>query len=347
MEEFTLQWHITAACDQNCKHCYMHDSDTYASEVSNQLSTEQCLQIIDDFTELMKRWGLQGKINFTGGDPLLRDDFFRLAEYAREKDLKFGVLGNPYHVTNGIAKRLKKLGISYYQVSIDGKEGMHDGFRRSGSFKDTMKAIEMINSAEIRSAVMFTLSKANQNELLDVIDIMAEAGVDTFDFSRLVPMGSGKSMKSDMLSPAEFRGILLRVADKYNQLEMKGCKTHFGRKDPLWVLLQKELGILPAYDGDKICDGCSIGMSVLSILADGTVYACRRLPIEIGKLPEQRLLDIFIHSQSLNTMREHEKIKGCGSCDLLKVCRGCRAVSFGVFSDYFEKDPQCWKGVTT
>lgn len=49
MKEFTLQWHITAECDQNCKHCYMHDSDSYESEVNNQLDISECMKIIDDF----------------------------------------------------------------------------------------------------------------------------------------------------------------------------------------------------------------------------------------------------------------------------------------------------------
>jgi len=346
MKEFTLQWHITAACDQNCKHCYMHDSDTYESEIRNQLDTNQCLQIIDDFARLTKRWGLQGKINFTGGDPLLRSDFFKLAEYTIGKGLKFGILGNPYHLSVPVAKRLKSLGISQYQVSIDGKEGTHDSFRRRGSFKDTMKAIKTMNMAEIRSAVMFTLSRMNSGDLLDVIDIVADAGVGIFDFSRLVPVGSGKNLQNDTLTPMEFRSILLQVNEKYNQLARKGCKTYFGRKDPLWSLFQKESGILLSYGSDKICDGCPIGISTLSILSDGTVYACRRLPVKIGHVPEQKLLDIFIHSENLNALREYEKIEGCGKCELLKFCRGCRAVSFGMFSDYFKKDPQCWKEVT-
>ena len=336
MGKFTMQFHVTAACDQNCKHCYMHDSETFESEVNNQLSTEQCIQIIDDFASLMKRWELQGKINFTGGDPLLRKDLFDLLEHTKKAGLDFGILGNPYHVTEEVAARLKGLGINQYQVSIDGTGPTHDGFRRKGSYNDTMRAIRIINEAGIRSAVLFTLSKSNKDELLDVIDAVAEASVSIFDFARLVPMGSGKSLSGDMLSPDEFRHMLLLVLEKYGQLAKSGCKTYFGRKDPLWALLQKELGTLqPSSDGCKICDGCTIGMSAFSVLADGTVYACRRLPIKIGKVPEQNLLDIFIRSEKLNDMRKYERMENCGECELLRVCRGCRAVCFGVSGDYF------------
>jgi len=46
---FSLQWHITAKCDQKCKHCYMYDSPFYESEKNNELSLSDCKAIIDDF----------------------------------------------------------------------------------------------------------------------------------------------------------------------------------------------------------------------------------------------------------------------------------------------------------
>lgn len=45
----SLQFHITAACDQNCKHCYMHNSDSYRSQIENPLSKEDVLHLIDEY----------------------------------------------------------------------------------------------------------------------------------------------------------------------------------------------------------------------------------------------------------------------------------------------------------
>ena len=75
LPHFNLQWHITARCDQHCKHCYVFDSEFYASEVSNQLDSQACIRIIDDFASLRQRWGFLGMVSFSGGDPLLREDF--------------------------------------------------------------------------------------------------------------------------------------------------------------------------------------------------------------------------------------------------------------------------------
>lgn len=69
------------------------------------------------------------RINFTGGDPLLREDIFDLIGYARKKGILVGILGNPNHLDYETACKLKKLGVSRYQVSIDGLEDTHDRLR--------------------------------------------------------------------------------------------------------------------------------------------------------------------------------------------------------------------------
>ncbi|CAD6492420.1 MAG: Coenzyme PQQ synthesis protein E [Candidatus Argoarchaeum ethanivorans] len=345
---FTLQWHLTAKCDQHCKHCYMYDSPTYEQEVRNELKYETCLNIIDDFSNAIDHWGISGRINFTGGDPLLKERVFDIIEYARRKSIAVGILGNPNHLDYKTAKKLKDLGVIRYQISIDGMEETHDSLRRKkGAFEDAIRAINVLNDVGIPSVVMFTLSKINANELIDVIRLVAKEGVSIFDFARMVPIGSSMKLKEQMLSPQEYRALLLRVLEEYKRLQENGTKTHYGRKENLWTLLYHELGLIKPLPKDKetIYPGCAIGCSILTILADGTVLACRRLPLAIGNVPNQSIREIFIHSKEHNRMRQVEGMKKCGRCELLQFCRGCPAVAYGVHGDYMAEDPQCWKGV--
>jgi len=150
-----------------------------------------------------------------------------------------------------------------------------------------------------------------------------------------------------MLTPQEYRGLLLKVLEEYKCLQENGCRTYFGRKDHLWRLLYQELGLLKPLPKKKetIYNGCGIGSSILTILADGTVYACRRLPVEIGKVPEQSIKEIFINSPEHNKMRQVEKMQKCSNCELMQFCRGCPAVAYATHGDYMASDPQCWKEV--
>lgn len=343
---FALQWHLTVRCDYRCQHCYVYGSSTYKQELKNELDYETCLTVIDDFYEMITRWGVRGRINFTGGDPLLKEEIFDILDYTQRKGISVGILGNPDHLDYDIASHLKELGVFRYQLSIDGLEDTHDRIRRTkGAFKDAIRAIRILNEVELPCVVMFTVSKENANELIDVIRLVAKEEVPIFDFARLSPVGIGKQL--GVLTPKEYRSLLLNVLEEYRLLQENGCKTRFGRKENLWTLLYQELGLLKPLPNDKetIYSGCLVGCNILTILSDGTVLACRRLPIEIGKVPKQSLRDIFISSRELNLMRDTELMQKCSKCELKQFCRGCKSVAYAIKGDYLAGDPQCWKGV--
>ena len=347
-KKFVLQWHLTARCEYNCQHCYMHDEPTYKSELANELDFDNCIKIIDDFDKTLNHWGLKGEVNFTGGDPLIKEGVFEIIKYARGKNISIGILGNPDKIDYGTAKKLKDLGVSRYQISIDGLEKTHDNLRgKKGAFKKAIGAIHILEDVGIPSVAMFTLSRVNSHELIDVIRLVDEEGVSIFDFARLVPIGAGKNLRDETLTSKEYRQLLLGVLEEYRRLKEKGSKTFFGRKEHLWLLLYQELGLLKPLPSDKetIFSGCGIGINLLVILADGTVYPCRRLPIKIGKVPGQSLFDIFINSEELNKLRDIGQMKKCGMCELKQFCRGCPAVAYGATGSYFGADPQCWKEV--
>jgi len=343
---FTLQWHLTALCDQHCKHCYMYDSETYLDELKNPLTYEQCKMVMDDFYKTTKEWNIKGRIVFTGGDPLLRKDFFKILRYAKRKGFILGILGNPYHLDLTVANKLRNFGISFYQISIDGLEKTHDKFRRRGSFKESLRALRVLKKIGIKTKVMFTVSKTNKNDLVKVMQLLAKEGVDIFSFSRLTPVGSGAKLKKDLLSPKEYKDLLFKVLEEIIKLKRKGYRTYFKIRENLCFLLAQELGLLPSIPNDNIIyDGCYVGVNSLAILTNGVVYPCRRLPIKIGKVPEQKIKDIFLNSKTLNKLRNVEELKKCSKCDLLQICRGCPAVAYGVHSSFFAPDPQCWKKI--
>jgi len=324
----------------------MRDEPSYKDELEHEVSYRECLKVLDDYVETTKKLGAAASINFTGGDPLLKPEIFDLIRESTKRGVSVGILGNSNMLTPKVAKKLKNCGLVRYQLSLDGLETTHDRLRgRKGLFKDTLRAIRILQEEGIRTLVMFTLSKENSKDLIKVIRLVARLGVSLFDFARLVPVGAGKNLKDQMIDPYEYREVLLQVLKEYQRLKERGCQTYFGRKDHLWNLLYKELGLFkyPLNEDKKlIYGGCSIGNNLLAILADGTVYACRRLPITIGKVPEQSIRDIFFNSPKLNEMRKIEKMEKCGKCELLRFCRGCPTVAFGISGSYFAPDPQCW-----
>jgi len=337
---FVVQWHLTTKCDQNCVHCYMKDSHTFKSELKNELDLSECKEIINQLSDLSKRWNIKIKINFTGGDPLLNNNFWKIINYTLKKKLQFGILGNPYHLTQEVAKRLKEKGILQYQLSLDGMKKLHDNYRKKGSYESTLKAIKILKNNQIKVAIMFTLNKENSKDILKVIDLCNKLKIDVFDFSRVVPLGNGKKFKKNYFTPKEYKKILLKILKKYDSLSHS--KTLFGRKENLWTLLYFELGRFQPTKAFNYKSGCGAGF-LITILSNGAVYSCRRLPINIGQLPRDKIREIILRSKFMNKIRDIKNFSKCFDCNLKYYCRGCPAIAFAKSKNAFKPDPYCWK----
>ena len=341
---FTLQWHLTSRCNHNCRYCYVKKSKRYLIELSHTLSKNECFKVMDDFKEFVSRFsdiGLKGRIVFTGGDPLLRTDLFEILSYANNLKFSIGILGTPDLLDKEKCRRLKIIGVKFYQLSLDGMEIIHDKIRRRGSFKETINGIKILKQAGIKVKIMFTLSKTNKNDLIKVMDLcVKKLKVDRFDFARIVPVNKG--MTKEMLNPTEYRKLLSKIFERIQTYSSKE-KARVGWKENLWKLFFEEKGKLDIpFKSDKIADGCSIGINTLSITSDGIVFPCRRLNIPIGKVPEETIYDIFFSSK-MEVFRQVEKLKKCSKCRLFSICRGCPAIAYNVYGDWTMPDPQCWR----
>jgi MoaA/NifB/PqqE/SkfB family radical SAM enzyme len=194
---------------------------------------------------------------------------------------------------------------------------------------------------------MFTVNKKNMKELYEVINLVSEIEVDSFDFDRVVPVGSGEKFANEMIEPLEYKELLTRVDEQYKMLKKAGCKTHFGYRDNLWGLLYNDSEILHKFDllpeGCELERGCLIGKAGLVVLSDGSVMGCRRLPVIAGKVPEKSLIDIFENSDTLLNLKKASEKSLCKSGGVNRYCCGCLAQRYSSSNgDLTACDPQCW-----
>ena len=138
--------------------------------------------------------------------------------------------------------------------------------------------------------------------------------------------------------------MLVRCRERILSHLAAGCRTRFDKKDHLWTLLDYEEGrlILPEESSPKLTrDGCHCGHSHLTILPNGDVLACRRIPeSKVGNALSEPLIRIW-HGP-MNEYRDFSRFERCGRCRLLSWCRGCPAVAAGTYGSFYSPDPQCW-----
>ena len=337
---FAFQWHILDDCDQRCKHCYI-----FSEENDKELITmkyEDMKIVLDNCLKFCRKTNRTPYFSITGGDPILHPDFWQLLEMLHEKEIHYSILGNPFHITDEVAKRLKSLSCRQYQLSLDGLKDTHDYFRKPGSFDITLDKIKTLQDAGVRASIMTTVSKTNLDEIPDLIDVVVENNAGLFSFARYCPTSLEKATQ---MTPEEYRNLLEKVWQKYN--EYKDSKTFFTLKDHLWTLFLYEKGLYEIPENlneDVVYDGCNCGNSHLTILPSGDVFACRRMDSKVGNALNESVYDIFM-GDDMDEYRQFEKFEKCSRCELLRFCRGCPAVSYGTTHDMYSPDPQCWKEV--
>ena len=334
---FGLQWHVTNECDQRCKHCYIwqkHEKE----KIHVNPTIEQCYKIIEDFLSFCREMGVDPHFSITGGDPLLYSHIWELLEAIKEKEISFTILGNPFGLTPQIVSRLKNLGCTNYQMSLDGLEATHDSMRKKGSFQSTLQAIPLLHKYGVRSMIMTTVSLLNYREVADVVKLCVANKVGNFAFARYCPTHGDVEYN---MSPKLYRQYLASIWQVYNKLVNEGTK--FSLKDHLWTAFLYEEGLIDSCEEkDIVVDGCNCAISHMTLLSNGTVYACRRFESAVGDINVQNFKEIFLSSE-MNKYRQIENLSGCNSCDLLNYCRGCHAVAAGTTGNFFDKDPQCWR----
>ena len=237
MEYFAFQWHITDACDQRCKHCYIFAEDTCKRpEAMTWPQIQDTFYNCLDFCQVYHR---QPYFYLTGGDPILHPNFWDLLELMQEHHIPFTILGNPFHLDDEVCRRLKAHGCEKYQLSLDGLRETHDWFRKPGSFHCTLEKIACIKRAGIRAVIMTTVSGANIDQIPALIDTVVAHKADVFAFSRYCPTSEEKDVG---IEPLRYRQLLADCDQKFKAYEAAGCATYFNKKDHLWTLYEYETG---------------------------------------------------------------------------------------------------------
>ena len=191
-------WNVTRACNLNCIHCYAH-----AVEITREkeLTREQAIAVIDDLSE----FGVP-VILFSGGEPLVRPDLIELSRYAVAKGMRAVISTNGTLITKEKANDLKKVGLSYVGVSLDGMEEVNDRFRcRKGAFRDALRGIRNCQEVGLKVGLRFTINRLNIKEVSSIFDLLEDLDIPRVCFYHLVYAGRGSDLIDQDLSHEETR----------------------------------------------------------------------------------------------------------------------------------------------
>jgi len=315
-----LDIELTERCNNNCLHCSINLPADDCEAKKRELSSEEIKEILKEAVSL----GCL-VVRFTGGEPLLREDFEELYIFARRLGLKVLIFTNATLITPDLAKLfnrippLEKIEITVYGMKKSSYEAVT---RVSGSYEACWHGINLLLEHKIPFVVKSALLLSNKDEI-DEFEEWAKT-IPWMDkppsysmFFDLRCRGDGKRnelIRKLRLTPEEGLKILTRRKDRYLK-EMKEFCSKFMRPP-----------------GDKLFS-CGSGIGGGCVDAYGNFQPCMmlRYPDCVYNLKKGSLKDALTNFfPKLREMKSgnSDYLFRCARCFLKGLCEQCPAKSW-------------------
>lgn len=354
-----LFWETTKACRLACRHCR---AEAIAEPLPSQLSTEEGMRLIDDLHAFTPRFPV---LIFTGGDPFMREDLFDLARHARSYGMPIGFAPSVTPLlTEAAAREMLEVDAKTVSISLDGaRPETHEGVRGvEDHFAKTEAAVRMLVREGHTVQINTTVMRSDVEELADVAALLTDWGAHIWEVFFLIRVGRGSELEE--LTPQENEDVVhfLYEASRYGFI-VRTVEAPFFRRvvaqrrdagpdvDPV-----KAFGLGPLYErltarlrerlgepGSSRAQsvGTRDGKGILFVSHDGNVFPSGFLPMHLGNVRRQNIVELYREHPTLHSIRRAEFSGRCGVCGYKDSCGGSRARAFATFGDALGEDVAC------
>lgn len=342
----SISWSITGKCNYSCRHCFMSAPHALTGEPSY----EQLMTMLDSF----ERCGIRG-IGLTGGEPLIRPDFWQLVDEIRKRDMFITTIySNGKLVDDRFIEELEKRDLHpVVQLSFDGV-GHHDWMRGvKGAEQIAVDAFRRCQKHGIRTSASMALCRESAPSIRETVKLLASVGCSSFKINNASPQGEWKNEPEHYLTDAEA-----------NQIYLDYIPYFFEDGAPLSLVLE---GLFHYNTEEKVEQGmyekwipeanfadapmCAVVRRSMYVSPEGNVLPCMSLvatPIEkefpnLLTQPLEEILDDPSHYMSVINFRIQDFMDHnpeCRECEYREACcGGCRATALITSpDDYLAKD---------
>lgn len=202
------QWSVTGRCNLRCRHCFMSASKGALGEPT----LDECMSIIDQLSECGVR-----KVSLTGGEPLIRRDFWEIADALREKDIKLTtVFSNGLLVNNELLNGFEARGMRpQFQFSFDGT-GCHDWLRGlDGAESRLMAALTLCRERGFVTSAAMCLNRRNAGSIRESVKLLARHGCSGLKVNNTAQAGEWLNERDEYLSDDECFKIYMEYIPQY------------------------------------------------------------------------------------------------------------------------------------
>src|SRR5579862_1004018 len=178
----SVQLDLTYRCNERCVHCYLDHHD------HGEMTTVEIKNLLDQMAEAGVFY-----LTVSGGEILMRRDFFEILEYARERTFSIKLKTNGILIRKQEADRIKALGVQSVQISIYSNiPEVHDAITKfPGSLAQSIEAIRRLRAHGIQVVMANVLMVQNAADYEGVRALAAELDARFMMDPTVTPMMDG------------------------------------------------------------------------------------------------------------------------------------------------------------
>lgn len=304
-----LFWECTLRCNLHCKHC---GSDCKRMTEVKDMLAEDFLRAIDSITSHVNP--NEVSIVITGGEPLMREDLEEVGLELYKRGYPWGMVSNGLYLTPQRLQCLMAAGLHSITISLDGFAEDHNWMRgHPKSYDRAMEAIKMlVHEPELMWDVVTCVNRRNYPYLEELKTSLYSIGIRRWRLFTIFPVGRATLYPEFQLTDEEFTGMMefIKRTRKAGRMRVSyGCE-----------------GFLGNYEGEVRDNffSCNAGLSVGSILADGSISACPSIRSDFsqGNIFEDDFMEVWENRFQPFRNREWMKKGACADCSFFRYCEG-------------------------
>lgn len=298
-----VQLDVTYRCNERCVHCYLDHDD------HGEMTLEEIRGVLDQLAAAGTFF-----LTLSGGEVLMRRDFFDILEYARKHLFCVRIKTNACMIGEKQADRLRDLGVESIQVSIySHRPEVHDAITKlPGSLKRSIEAIRRLKARGVKVIIANVLMAQNFGDYTGVRLLARELGVEsTIDPTITPKMDGDRSILGLGIGIGELKAVM-------HDETLVGDIAEFCAPPP-------------PVDSDVLDElPCSASHTYCYISPYGDVFPCVQFPLPTGNVRQQAFLDIWRYSPAMNDVRSirPRELPVCSTCSHVGGCTRCPGLAY-------------------
>lgn len=331
---------LTEACNLRCKHCFYAEQPEYYNK-KLELNTEELIALIDFLADEINIFS----ITLTGGEVLIREDFFDILKHIKLKNLIVTIQSNGTLINKKKAKLLGNIlnnKTDTIQISIDGADKIsHEFIRGTGTFDKTINGIKLLRSQNLKVQINSTLTTISAPKMSNIFNLSKSLDANLLSISRYeVCDNKQQYLKLSNNELMKYSYEILENAKNFEKIKLNYkalCILDF-LKYPLGRKILEDYiktnNLRASQDKCLVCHH----HNKITISSEGNIFLCSMDESNdaiLGNLRKKNFYEIWENRYNNPYFQKRDiTTTKCKNCKYISICNtGCMASAYKKYND--------------